>query len=143
MAAERSTMLAATEKLKPTLAALVKEKPAAASPSKLAPESAASKDFPCWKCGNSLLAEEQFCGKCGTPRAAGDILPSLQSKVASLWHMQQASQNSSPPAIETPPAEDPDGCAELHLEQIPLFETHLDEQQPRVHPHLAEVHLDA
>jgi len=142
MAAERSTMLAAIEKLKPNLAALVKEKPAAASPAKLAPESAASKEFPCWKCGNSLLAEEQFCGKCGTPRAGGDILPSLQSKVASLWHMQQARQNSSPPAIETPPAEDAEGWAELHLEKIPLDEKHLDEEHPGGEPHLDEVHLD-
>lgn len=39
-----------------------------------------------------LLPVEQFCGECGTPRA-GDYEPAtMQSKVASLWHMQETTR---------------------------------------------------
>jgi GAF domain-containing protein len=44
----------------------------------------------CYKCGHELLKEEQFCGECGAPRSSESLSPSLQSKVASLWHKQQA-----------------------------------------------------
>jgi GAF domain-containing protein len=55
---------------------------------KSAPEAAAS--YSCYRCGHALLADEQFCGECGKPRS-GDYGPAgLQSKVASLWQMQEA-----------------------------------------------------
>ncbi len=58
-----------------------------AAAEKSAPEAAAL--YKCYRCGHMLLAGEQFCGECGTPRS-GDYEPvSMQSKVASLWHMQE------------------------------------------------------
>ncbi|MGB8064748.1 MAG: GAF domain-containing protein [Candidatus Sulfotelmatobacter sp.] len=58
-----------------------------AAAEKSAPEATAS--YKCYRCGHMLLAGEQFCGECGTPRS-GDYEPvSIQSKVASLWHMQE------------------------------------------------------
>lgn len=67
MAAERSSMLAAIEKLQPKLAALAEPKSApvgetAAEPSK---NTAVTK---CSNCGNDLTSREQFCGKCGAPK---------------------------------------------------------------------------
>ena len=67
MAAERSTMLAAIERLQPNLAAWAEDQPAATTgPNGSA---AAADKSPCWKCGSKLPDEEQFCGKCGAPRA--------------------------------------------------------------------------
>lgn len=58
-----------------------------AAAEKSAPEATAS--YQCYRCGHMLLAGEQFCGECGTPRS-GDYEPvGIQSKVASLWHMQE------------------------------------------------------
>jgi len=90
MAVERSTMLAAIERLKPDLAAMAEDRPATTRPSLNAAPTAKS---PCWKCGSNLLAAEQFCGNCGAPRA-GDQPSSMQSKYASAWHMQQASHET-------------------------------------------------
>ena len=105
MAAERSTMLAAIERLQPNLAALAQDQTAAAPRANGDARAAAAKSL-CWKCGNTLLAEEQFCGKCGAPRISGDEEPaSMQSKLASAWHMQQASHESlaAEPSSETLP----------------------------------------
>ena len=45
--------------------------------------------YKCYRCGHMLLAGEQFCGECGTPRS-GDYEPvGMQSKVASLWRLQE------------------------------------------------------
>ena len=70
----------------------------------------ATESYQC-KCGHVLLADEQFCGECGTPRA-GDYEPaSMQSKVASLWHMQEARKPEPPahvPFDEVPAAPGPD-----------------------------------
>ena len=56
--------------------------------------------YGCYRCGHRLLADEQFCGKCGTPRA-GDYEPaSMQSKVASLWHMQETKKPESTPPVQ-------------------------------------------
>lgn len=46
----------------------------------------------CPKCGHQIVGEEQFCGKCGLPRSDDYEPPSMQSKVASLWQMQEASR---------------------------------------------------
>jgi GAF domain-containing protein len=91
IAAERSTMLAAIERLQPSLAAWAEDAPAAtASPSGSAPSAAKSL---CSKCGGKLLTEEQFCGKCGAPRAAEDGASSVISDLTSAWRMQPADQD--------------------------------------------------
>jgi putative methionine-R-sulfoxide reductase with GAF domain len=59
---ERSTMLAAIQKLQPNLAALANE------PSPITGETAAvgkAGAKSCRKCGSHLLAVDQYCGKCG------------------------------------------------------------------------------
>ena len=94
LATERAVMLEALEKLKPNLAALVESavKDSVAGPDVAA--SAAASTFVCRKCGHQLVAEEQFCGNCGTPRSSDYEKPNMQSKVASLWHMQEATKKS-------------------------------------------------
>jgi len=102
LASERALMLETLEKLKPGLAALVDmpaSKGAAAKSAGLATGSSAS-TFACRKCGHELMGEEMFCGKCGSPRSGDYEPPSMQSKVASLWHMQEALKKS---ATEAPP----------------------------------------
>lgn len=91
LADERAAMLEALEKLQPNLAALI-EKPAAKAAPSAQPDSAAAPAYSCPKCGHQLMSEEQFCGRCGTPRAGDYEPPTLQSKVASFWHMQEAQQ---------------------------------------------------
>ncbi len=91
LASERAVMLEALEKLKPNLAALVDaptKNPATAGP---------GQTFICRKCGHKLVGEEQFCGECGSPRSGeGEYEPpSMQSKVASLWHMQEAAKKQN------------------------------------------------
>lgn len=97
MAAERSSMLAAIEKIKPNLAALAAERAGekvSAPNARLAeaslPDPATSSV--CWKCGSTLVEEEHFCGKCGAPRIGETEPSSIQSKLASALHMHQASQ---------------------------------------------------
>jgi GAF domain-containing protein len=92
LATERAAMLEALEKLKPNLAALI-DNPAAKDPGAKAgapPAEASTSSFDCRKCGHTLVGEEQFCGNCGTPRSTDYEAPSMQSKVASLWQMQEA-----------------------------------------------------
>jgi putative methionine-R-sulfoxide reductase with GAF domain len=104
MAAERSTMLAAIERLQPNLVAWAKDQSAATAGTDASAATAAKS--PCWKCGNKLQKEEQFCGECGAPRASDGGLYSMQSKLASAWHMQQTSQETfaATPPIETSPS---------------------------------------
>jgi putative methionine-R-sulfoxide reductase with GAF domain len=103
MAAERSTMLAAIERLQPNLAAWAEDRPAEDRPAKDQPAhdqpahdqptatdgpavgAAATAKSPCWKCGSKLPDEEQFCGKCGAPRARDAGASSMQSQLASTW----------------------------------------------------------
>ena len=59
-----------------------------AAAEKSAPQ--ATESYKCYRCGHMLLAGEQFCGECGTPRSGDYEAVSMQSKVASLWHMQEA-----------------------------------------------------
>jgi len=103
VAAERSTMLAAIEKLQPNLAALAEEQFAAtAGTDTHASETPAARPQ-CWKCGNKLVADEQFCGKCGAQRVIEDESSSMQRKLASAWHMQQTGDEtfSAAPSYET------------------------------------------
>jgi len=89
MAAERSTMLAAIEKLKPNLAALAEDQSAATTRTDIRADTASAAKSPCWKCGNNGPAEELFCGKCGAPRDSDTETSTMQSKLASAWHKQQ------------------------------------------------------
>jgi putative methionine-R-sulfoxide reductase with GAF domain len=87
---ERATILEALERLKPNLSALVQPPVAReAYTEEPAPAAVTQATFACRKCGHSLMSGEQFCGKCGTPRISESELPSMQSKVASLWQMNQ------------------------------------------------------
>jgi hypothetical protein len=92
LASERAAMLEALEKLQPNLAALV-ERPGAKSTSEKTPTTAPP--HLCRKCGHQLVAEEQFCGQCGTARAGDYEPPDMQSKVASLWHMQESQKKGT------------------------------------------------
>src|SRR5258708_3923091 len=95
MATERSTMLAALEQLKPDLEAKARDRPGTASNPEIGTGPASEETIPCWKCGSSLLAEEQFCGKCGVARA-GDTAPiGMQSKFASALQMRQTNQGKT------------------------------------------------
>jgi len=104
LASERAVMLQALERLKPNLSALV-DKPAANEAVITAPAATAGSTYPCRKCGHPLVGEEQFCGQCGTPRGSADALPSMQSKVASLWHMQEALKKETAAEITKLPPE--------------------------------------
>jgi len=95
MAAERSTMLAAIEKLQPNLAALAQDQFAATAKASEQVSNEIAANSPCWKCGNKIVAEEQFCGKCGAPRDESYDASNLQSKVASAWHMQHVGQENN------------------------------------------------
>jgi putative methionine-R-sulfoxide reductase with GAF domain len=105
MAAERSSMLAAIEKLKPNLAALADGQPnyqssASAGNNAGTPAVSTESSF-CWKCGSNVIEDEQFCGKCGAPRIGEGDPGSTQSKLASALHMQQTSQIGSSPSNGT------------------------------------------
>ena len=54
----------------------------------------------CYKCGHKLVGQEQFCGQCGAARSAAEEPLSMQSKVASLWHLQQSKKKSAFPSQE-------------------------------------------
>ncbi len=99
MAEEHSSMLAAIEKLKPSLAAIAKDAPAETSSDSLETPAANAGESTCWNCGNKLIAEEQFCGGCGAARDTDS--GTLQSKLASAWHRQQSTPEGSPPYRET------------------------------------------
>jgi len=98
LAEERAAMLSALEKLQPSLAAMV-EKPAGKTEATTPTPPAVAKVSMCRKCGHPLLDGEQFCGECGSPRAADYASPTMQSKMASLWHMQDAERKDSPAAF--------------------------------------------
>jgi hypothetical protein len=89
LASERAAMLEALERLQPNLAALV-EKPAEKNTSAAESTLTTRQRYSCLKCGHQLTPDEQFCGQCGTPRAGDYEPPNMQSKVASLWQMQES-----------------------------------------------------
>lgn len=97
LASERAAMLEALEKLQPNLAALVEKSPeknaTSVEPVKAAPP------YTCRKCGHRLMAGEQFCGQCGSPRAGDYEPPNTQSKVASLWQMQKSQMKRAGPEL--------------------------------------------
>jgi putative methionine-R-sulfoxide reductase with GAF domain len=89
MAAERSTMLAAIERLQPNLVAWAEDQSSSEAVTSSDHSAASAERSSCWKCGSKVLAVEQFCGKCGAPKASDGGPSSMQSKLASAWHMQQ------------------------------------------------------
>jgi len=87
IAAERTSMLSAIEKLKPSLASIAEDRAASGNAS-LAPVAETPENTPgepCWKCGNLLVAEEQFCGKCGAAQPGAGKLSEAQGKAASAF----------------------------------------------------------
>jgi putative methionine-R-sulfoxide reductase with GAF domain len=92
MAAERSTMLAAIERLQPNLVAWAEDQSAAAAPKDKGASSATPPVSPCWKCGTKLPDEELFCGSCGAPRAANGEPSTTQNDPASVWDMPPSPQ---------------------------------------------------
>jgi putative methionine-R-sulfoxide reductase with GAF domain len=89
MAAERSTMLAEIEKLQPNRAALSAYSGATSPGNGAAWSAAQTAKFPCWKCENNLLPEEQFCGKCGAAQAGDGDESTMQRKLASALRAHQ------------------------------------------------------
>jgi putative methionine-R-sulfoxide reductase with GAF domain len=94
MAEERSSMMAAIEKLRPSLQPFAEHAPTVIPPVETAALTEPIESSICWQCGNTLLEREQFCGKCGVPRTGESERSSLQSKVALAWQMLQAEQDS-------------------------------------------------
>ncbi|MGA8489502.1 MAG: GAF domain-containing protein [Terriglobales bacterium] len=133
LAAERAAMLEALERIKPQLERLAVE-PATSTQSaheviepaedlmNLAEPAEARIQIPmsessaksgretvCPQCGYQFGEQELFCGRCGTARPAGasSSEPSgdLQSKWASMWHLQQAAENKQHEEAEAAPEE--------------------------------------
>jgi putative methionine-R-sulfoxide reductase with GAF domain len=109
MAAERTTMMATIEKLRPSSLGVAEHQSASTAGTNMTANLATVGKSPCWKCGTNLVTEDQFCGKCGAPRASDSESSSLQSKVASAWHSQQmARETAAPPTGSTHPSETTD-----------------------------------
>lgn len=96
IAHQRAALREALEKVKPMVAAISERTANTAAASGISRPIG----FTCRKCGHGLMGEEQFCGNCGTPRSGDYGTPSLQSKVASLWEMQQAQKKPSAASSE-------------------------------------------
>lgn len=92
MAEERSTMLAAIERLQPNLAALAGDQETVSPPVDLQAV-APVREPVCWNCSGPLGDKDQFCGNCGAPQMREVEEHGLQSKLASAWNKQQ-----NPPA---------------------------------------------
>jgi hypothetical protein len=128
LAAERAAMLEALERIKPQLERLAvgpaknitepEEKVVEPAESVVKPvrtsgeprvplpvsESSAKsgRETVCGQCGYQFGEQELFCGRCGTARPAGTLASDdLQSKWASMWHLQQATENRQHEDAET------------------------------------------
>ncbi len=178
LAAERAAMLDALERIKPQLERLAVEpakgvaapagdviespenavEPAAETPDPgvtiPASESSAKsgRETVCAQCGYQFGEQELFCGRCGTARPSALPSGDLQSKWASLWHLQQAAENKqheeaenyseetevSSPAI-TEARLSPEVSHELSLELSPELKKVIDQfsdepNEPEVAP---------
>ena len=126
LATERAAMLETLERLKPNLAALVDTQAARQSapvPATLAtPRSEPA--VLCRKCGNELEEDEQFCGRCGSPRSSSYEPPTMQSKVASLMNLQPAPKKSaaSAPGQDTSREEKVELSEDVALHDVALHE---------------------
>src|SRR3981081_3821786 len=80
-AAARASRLEALGKMKPDVAAVIETSPAGAIARSVDTSMvAATQPYACRKCSNELVGEEQFCGKCGSPRISDSGPPSMQAK---------------------------------------------------------------
>src|SRR3981081_4550694 len=96
-AALRASRLEALGKVKPDVAAVIGTSPAGAIARSVDTSMVATtQPYACRKCSNELVGEEQFCGKCGSPRISDSGPPSMQSKVASLRRVQEADSETIP-----------------------------------------------
>jgi L-methionine (R)-S-oxide reductase len=96
-AADRASRLEALGKMKPDVAAVIETSPAGAIARSVDTSMVATtQPYACRKCSNELVGEEQFCGKCGSPRISDSSPPSMQSKVASLRRVQEANSETIP-----------------------------------------------
>jgi len=102
LATERAAMLQALEKLRPSLAALV-ETPAAKGRSTDKPAIEEAISISCRKCGHQLIAAEQFCGQCGSPRAGDSALArSLEQQIPELFSSEDLELNENSEMSEMP-----------------------------------------
>jgi GAF domain-containing protein len=132
MAADRSTMLAAIEKLQPNLAALAQSHSAERARTEMSASTVAAPKSLCWKCGSRLVGEEQFCGKCGAPRVTdNDESPGMQSKLSSAWHMQNTRRESlaDEPLSEELPAQETALPVAAYTSSDSEDDLHLDEDE--------------
>ncbi len=109
MVEERSSMLAAIEKLHPNLAALADESSRTSAKDNGKPATEPT----CWRCGTKILAAEQFCGRCGAVLSGAREARSIQSKIASAWQMHQVCAADS-------------GSGDRELQPLPSVETKRD-----------------
>lgn len=138
LANERAVMLEALERLKPNLAALAETPSVKAAGARGAairnPASAnisTPPTFICRKCGHKLLGQEQFCGKCGlrrgndpdSSRRSNYEAPSMQSKLASLWEVQDDVQEAIRKTVVDSPVN-----GDLSLVSPPLSDPALPEK---------------
>lgn len=119
LADERAAMLQALEKLQPNLAALI-DKPRQRTEPASASSTTESHSYICRKCGHELVRDEQFCGQCGTPRASDYEPPSMQSKLASLWQLQESHKKDAPAEGGAVTPEVGKGLKESSSQQAPL-----------------------
>lgn len=123
LATERASMLEVLERIKPQLERLAEpllvpdKKEEAVLPSDLGTELSPSEV--CRGCGRQISGEELFCGNCGTARQERTSSGDIQSKWASLWHMQQARKQESEGLVEHQAAasEPPQGSQMLAPQQ--------------------------
>jgi GAF domain-containing protein len=104
LATERASMLEVLERIKPQLERLAEpllvpnKKEEAVLSSDQGTEQSPSEV--CRGCGRQFSGEELFCGNCGTARQEITSRGDIQSKWASLWHMQQARKQKSEELVE-------------------------------------------
>ncbi len=137
MAEERSSMLAAIEKLKPNLSALADGEGDYQAPGTGVGSGAAAsqkEDFLCWKCGSKVVEEEQFCGKCGAPQVGEADPTSIQSKLASALQMQPSHEVLAPfsgaPLVPARPQDAPRQDAPQNAAEVGIADDKLLLQPP-------------
>jgi len=141
LADERAAMLDALEKLQPNLAALVNHSTAnqnaGAETKPEPPPPAPTADAGlCRRCGREVASTEQFCGHCGLSRTSEYQPPSMQSKLASLWHMQEEREKNK----ETPHAPEIEPIPPLEAKEVNLG---ADGDSQELSPNAVEVSLAA
>jgi putative methionine-R-sulfoxide reductase with GAF domain len=117
LAAERATILQTLETIKPQLQRLAGESAASARAAKKNIQKAMPVEkttLPvenqkpngrtiCRACAHPFEAGELYCGNCGVARLDAAQAGNIQSKVASLWYMQQAAERSRTESLPPQP----------------------------------------